>query len=80
MGAGRQKVTDKIDPAVGVVVEKKIGDKIRKDDLLAVVHINKEDNKILEEIKSAFKISKTKIKPEKTIFAFVDEDGDLTIY
>lgn len=40
LGAGRQRKEDRIDPAVGVVVLKKIGDRVGKHDPLAVIHAN----------------------------------------
>jgi pyrimidine-nucleoside phosphorylase len=40
LGAGRQKITDSIDPAVGVVLNKKVGDKVEKGEVLAYVHTN----------------------------------------
>jgi len=40
LGAGREHKEDAIDPAVGIVVEKKLGDKIDKGERLAVLHAN----------------------------------------
>lgn len=40
LGAGRQKKEDSIDPAVGIVVHKKIGDRTTKGDPLVVIHAN----------------------------------------
>lgn len=38
LGAGRLKKSDVIDPAVGIILQKRIGDKIASGDILAVVH------------------------------------------
>jgi thymidine phosphorylase len=38
LGAGRAKVDDRIDPAVGLVIERRIGDRVVPGDALAVVH------------------------------------------
>lgn len=44
LGAGRQRREDKIDPAVGIVVLKKIGDHVGQRDPLAVVHYSDASN------------------------------------
>jgi len=43
LGAGRARKTDTIDPAVGVVVHKKVGDRVAKGDPLFTVHANDPD-------------------------------------
>ena len=40
LGAGRERVDSIIDPAVGFVLEKKVGDKVEKGEPLAMMHIN----------------------------------------
>lgn len=42
LGAGRARKTDAIDPAVGVVVHKKVGDRVDAGDTLFTVHANDE--------------------------------------
>ncbi len=42
LGAGRQRKDDRIDPVVGVIVEKKIGDKVEIGDRIATIHGNDE--------------------------------------
>src|SRR5262249_38079886 len=42
LGAGRAKVTDVIDPSVGIVLAKKPGDRTTKGEPLAVVHARDE--------------------------------------
>lgn len=62
LGAGRKKTEDKIDNLVGIVLNKKIGDKVDNGDILAYIHSNEEE-KIKEaeyNIKSAYEISKEK--------------------
>jgi len=44
LGAGREKKTDEIDLAVGLVMHCKLGDKIKAGDVLCVMHINDETN------------------------------------
>lgn len=50
MGAGRAKKGDKIDFAVGLIIEKKVGDKVEKGDLLFTIHArNQESAKIAKQ-------------------------------
>ncbi len=42
LGAGRQRKDDQIDPVVGLIVEKKIGDKVEIGDTIATIHGNDE--------------------------------------
>jgi pyrimidine-nucleoside phosphorylase/thymidine phosphorylase len=42
LGAGRETVESGIDPAVGIVLHKKVGDAVAKDEPLATVHVNDE--------------------------------------
>jgi len=44
LGAGRQKKGDVIDPAVGIWIKKRIGDRVEKGEELALFHVNKETN------------------------------------
>ena len=40
LGGGREKLTYKIDPAVGLVMEKKLGDPVQAGEALCTVHYN----------------------------------------
>ncbi|HVA71962.1 MAG TPA: hypothetical protein VNF02_02535, partial [Candidatus Limnocylindrales bacterium] len=40
LGGGREKQDDAIDPAVGIVLEKKIGDRVAAGEALCIVHYN----------------------------------------
>lgn len=44
IGAGRETKEDNIDHAVGIILNMKIGDKVNKNDVLATIHFNKNDN------------------------------------
>ena len=48
LGAGRMKITDKIDPKAGIIFYPKIGDKIRRGDVIAELH-----SSLKEKIKEA---------------------------
>jgi len=58
LGAGRNRVDDVIDPAVGLYVEKKLGDRVRRGDVLCQVHWNdqKRLRKAITLIEPAFEI------------------------
>lgn len=42
LGAGREQVTDTIDPAVGILMKKRYGDRVEAGDELAVFYVNDE--------------------------------------
>jgi len=62
IGAGRFQKEDRIDPAAGIIVGKKIGDEVEKGEPLAVIHYN--DSKWLsqaaERIRNAYTIGAEK--------------------
>ena len=53
LGAGRIKKSDKIDNSVGIILNKKVGEKVRQNETLAVIHAN--DIKKLETTKEKLK-------------------------
>ena len=58
LGAGRMKKEDKIQPEVGIVLNKKVGNEVKKDGIIAFIHANDEEKaiKAVERIKQIFKI------------------------
>lgn len=73
LGAGRAKKEDKIDLAVGMVVNKKVGDYVSSGESVVTIHGNDERlvEEVLPEIKSAVKTSKQKVAKGKLIHAVV---------
>lgn len=70
LGGGRETLDDVIDMSAGIILNKKIGDKVNKGELLATLYTNKKDVKEIEnDVLGAFEISKeSKInKPEKIL-------------
>ncbi len=68
LGAGRLKVEDKIDPVSGIIIYKKTGDFVYKDDILFELHHNKTDiNDVIEILNSSYVISDEKTKKNKKI-------------
>lgn len=49
LGAGRLKTTDSIDPKAGFIFYKKLGDEVRKGDLIAEIFTDKEELNYFEE-------------------------------
>ncbi len=65
LGGGRAKMDDVIDHAVGIVLNKKVGDYVRKGEPLAYIHSNKEDISLESKcVFDAYKLGKDKIEPK----------------
>ena len=62
LGGGRATKESMIDPAVGVVLEKKTGDAVREGDVLAVIHAASAADaaRAAEELRACYTISETK--------------------
>ena len=67
LGAGRVKKTDKIDYSTGVIIEKPLGSKVHKGDILGVIYYNKKIENMDERFKESFKIDTKKKKVSKII-------------
>ena len=64
LGAGRVKKGDPIDPAVGIMVKAKIGDKVEKGQVVFEVHVNNEEryHEAMVKIKKALIISQRPVE------------------
>lgn len=72
LGAGRATYDDVIDPSSGIVLAKKVGDKVNVGDVLCTVYTNKEDNaSILKDIHDSFKLSSDKVKINPIIYEVI---------
>ena len=72
LGAGRETKDQDIDPDVGIVMNKKVGDFVKEDEALAYVYNNKDDiESILEEINDAFVLSQDKVDKKPIIFEII---------
>ena len=55
LGGGRMKLTDVIDMSAGIILNKKVGDFVKKGELLCTLHTNKDRvDHIVEKVKKAF--------------------------
>lgn len=74
LGAGRLTKDAEIDLAVGLIMNKKIGDKVIKGDSLVTIHSNSEDvSAVKEKIYEAYRISDTKGKAQPLIYGVMDD-------
>ncbi len=73
LGAGREKKEDSIDYSAGIILNKKVGDKIAKDEIIAYIHSNdvKKMEQATEKLKEVIKISKEKIKKNIAIIEVI---------
>jgi pyrimidine-nucleoside phosphorylase len=65
LGAGRAKKGETIDPAVGIVLKVKVGDRVKKDDSFGEVYAATPEalSQALTELPGAFRITREKTKP-----------------
>ncbi len=73
LGAGRATQTSKIDYGAGVVLQKKIGDYVKKNEPLATLYADNQDHftKALEYMESAYTINKEAEPPKPLIMKII---------
>lgn len=72
LGAGRMVKEDPIDPAVGIVLNKKDGDYVSKGDILAYVHTNQALSETwLEEFYQTFVFTNHKVEKQSLIYKII---------
>ena len=72
LGAGRATKEDVIDYTAGLILNKKVGDKVEKGELLITAYTNKDNvNEVLKEIENAFTLSKDFVKKENIIKDYI---------
>ncbi len=72
LGAGRETFDDVIDMSAGIILNKKVGDKVQKGDILCQVHTNKENfDDILKDIEQSFKIVDEFVEVPPTVHAYI---------
>ena len=73
LGAGRLKKEDEIDDTVGIVLNKKVGDVVEKNEVLAYIYAN--DNiklrNVLDELKRVIKISDKSVNKNRVVFSVI---------
>ena len=73
LGAGRKKKEDSIEFSVGIVLEKKIGDKAENGDVLAYIHANDKNlgNEIAKDVLNAYTITNEPVNKKQDILKIV---------
>ncbi len=77
LGAGRVRKEDPVDPAVGLVMKKRIGDPVKKGDVLCTLHTRDAAaaEAAAERTKKVLTIVKEPCPPARLIMALVTENG-----
>ena len=77
LGAGRQKKTDVIDPAVGLVMDVRLGDEVKAGDSLATLYLNKRElaNDAVARMQQAITIADEKPELPPLVYAAVSREG-----
>ena len=74
LGAGRSKMDDRIDHKVGIIVHKKVGDRVEKGDLIFEVRANDEEklHHAMEMLERSYKIIRRRVQPLQLIFEVIE--------
>ena len=74
LGAGRSRMEDEIDHRVGIIVNKKVGDKVDKGDVIFEVRANDEDrlHQAMEMLERSYKIIRRRVQPLQLIFEVIE--------
>ena len=77
LGAGRETLTSKIDLSAGIILNKKIDDKVKIGDTLAYIHSNnlEKSKEVEEKIKNLYIIGEKNKEDKKLIYGLVSKDG-----
>jgi thymidine phosphorylase len=78
LGAGRTRKDQKIDPAVGLVLKKRLGDKVKKGEELALFHLNDRDrfDQAQDLFKRAIRIGAKASGPCPLVYGTVTREGE----
>ena len=73
LGGGRQRKTDLIDPAVGIVLGRKVGEPVRRGDVLATVHARDEASisEVRQRVEAAFTLVENAVQAPPLIYEVI---------
>lgn len=76
-GAGRRKVDDSIDYAAGILIHKKVGDVVGRDEPVATVFGNDQEgiNDAKRRIRTAYRLSNDRVEPHRLLYGMADKNG-----
>lgn len=75
LGGGRNNLEDVIDFSAGIVMNKKVGDQVKKGEVLCTLYTNKPEDvyqNVAKSVQSAFEYSDTKVEPEKLVNQIIE--------
>lgn len=77
LGGGRETKNSEIDLSVGIILRKKVGEQVVKDDVVATIHANDiEKLKIAKEkLEIAYDFSKTPVKSQQLVKWIISKNG-----
>ena len=77
LGAGRKQKTDAIDPAVGLVMDVRIGDFVKQGDALATLHLNRMElaEGAIARMQQAVRLTSEKPATPPLVYAAVSPEG-----
>lgn len=77
LGAGRETKESEIDLAVGIVLHKKVGDKVEAGEAIASLYVNNEQKvaEVTERLQRAYELSATEPPAHRLIFGVVTQQG-----
>ena len=77
LGAGRLTKEDVIDPSVGIILNKKIGDKLTNGDVIAKIYSNgKNTSEAIDMINKAIIVESEPVVPKQLIIAVVRKEDE----
>ena len=77
LGAGRETKEDMIDPSVGLVLNKRLGERIEQGESLLTMYVNDDSclKDALELLRDSFRIEPESHEPPPMIYGIIDENG-----
>lgn len=74
LGAGREKAGDTVDPAVGILMKKRCGDRIEKDEPIAYMYVNDETNldEAVSKLVNAVSVADEKPEDEALVYDIIE--------
>ncbi len=77
LGAGREKKDDLIDPAAGITLEKKVGDRVETGETLAYLHLGENIDQggledVIKTVLSAYELQDSKVKKVPPVYECID--------